>query len=476
MINKHSNNTINPLISALASIENIVSPKFGIITTSKTLLTKDLLSINNSNIKSPIAIGYVFSEDNLKDSQRYQIIDNTLLLCDGKLTFTDLKRKITETETKKKTKQDTINLAKKLIINETGAFVFIITEKNYLLLGRDPLGIQPFYYGQTKTHFVFASNRRTLWNLKIDNPQFFPPGQICIANNSELKFKPVKNFKRTASISLNLKDASQSLLNFLDNSVKDNLKGIDECAIAFSGGLDSSLIAFLAKKYVKNLQLIHVSLSDKLEIKEAKKAAEILNLPIKIFEYNELDVQKTISKVLWIIEESDPVNVSIGIPFYWTAQKTKQMEFEILLAGQGADELFGGYTRYLDLYLSHDEKTANNQMFSDLTNMHENNLARDMKLCNFHSLSLFCPFLSTELVEFALKLPIDLKMEKKPNSLRKLVLRQAGRNLGLPSSIVEKPKKAIQYSTGVNNVLKRLAKKNKKKLSKYIENNFLNQK
>jgi hypothetical protein len=208
MINKHGNNTINPLISALASIENIVSPKFGIITTSKTLLTKDLLSINNSNIKSPIAIGYVFSEDNLKDSQRYQIIDNTLLLCDGKLTFTDLKRKITETETKKKTKQDTINLAKKLIINETGAFVFIITEKNYLLLGRDPLGIQPFYYGQTKTHFVFASNRRTLWNLKIDNPQFFPPGQICIANNSELKFKPVKNFKRTASISLNLKDAS----------------------------------------------------------------------------------------------------------------------------------------------------------------------------------------------------------------------------------------------------------------------------
>ena len=98
-----------------------------------------------------------------------------------------------------------------------------------------------------------------------------------------------------------------------------------------------------------------------------------------------------------------------------------------------------------------------------------------MKICTFHGVTLLCPFLSTEIVDFALRLPVELKLERKIESLRKLVLRQVGRDVGLPSLIVEKPKKAIQYSTGVNNVLKRIAKKKKKTLSKYINCKFQNQ-
>ena len=475
MINKHAVNTIGPLISALTSIEDINSPKFGIVTPSTALLEKDLQSITRSNITSPMALGYVFSKDVIKNSQKYRTIDNTLLIYDGNLTSAIQQNEKMEKESRKKSEHNHIELAQKLIINGTGAFVFIFAEKNRFLFGRDPLGIQPFYYGENETHFVFASNRRILWKLKIENSKFFPPGQICIASQSELTFKPVKNFDNSSSLSLNLKSASKHLLSILEASIIANVKGLNKCAIAFSGGLDSSLIAFLAKKYVKNVQLIHVSLADRHEIEEAKKAASILDLPIKIYQYDQSDVQEIMSKVIWLIEDSDPIKVSIGIPFYWIAEKTKQLGFEVLLAGQGADELFGGYKRYLDIYLSKDQDTTRNQIFTDITNMHENNLARDMKLCTFHGITLLCPFISTELVEFALRLPIKLKLEKNLSSLRKLVLRQVGHDIGMPSSIVEKPKKAIQYSTGVNNVLKKIAKKNGKTLSKYINCKFENQ-
>jgi asparagine synthase (glutamine-hydrolysing) len=475
MINKLGNNTVDSLISALTSIESIISPTIQILTPSKAILENDLLSVNKSKINSPIAIGHVFSKSVSQTSQKFHSINNAFLFYDGQIPFSIQQKKIMKKESSDKLKKYHTTLARDLILNGEGAFLFGIAEKNQLILGRDPLGIQPFYYGENETSIVFASNRRILWKLKIGNPVFFPPGQISIASQSGQKFKHIKNFTCSSTVALSLEDAAKILFHILDNSIVSHVKGLSKCAIAFSGGLDSSLIAFLTKKYVKNLQLIHVSLENKPEIEEAKKAAKILDLPIKIYQYSESDIKKIASKVLWLIEESDPIKVSIGIPFYWIAEKTKQDDFDVLLAGQGADELFGGYKRYLDAYLSKDGETVRNQLFADISYMHESNFARDMKIFNFHGVDLRCPFASYKLVEFALKLPVNLKMERNPYSLRKLVLRQVGRDLGLPLSIVEKPKRALQYSTGVINALKKIAKKEEKTLSEYIDSIFQNQ-
>lgn len=471
MINKNGFNTVTQLIDALTSIENVTLPTFGIATSSRVALTNDISAIKKNNIDSPIASGYVFSKDTSRNPQQYQKLDNSYLIYDGELYSEKQKNKFLT----KKFSQNLFEFAQKLIIKGTEPFVFCISKKNQLLLGRDPIGIQPFYYGENKTHFIFATNRRVLWKLKINNPKFFPPGHLCNANKSGLKFNSIIQFENYIPKSVNMKNASKSLLHFLDQSISKKVKNLEKCAIAFSGGIDSSLIAFLVKKYVKKVQLIHVSIANKQETNYAEKVAKILDLPIKIFQYAESEVEEIISKVLWVIEESNPLKVSIGIPFYWTAEKAKQMGFNVLLAGQGADELFGGYKRYLDLYLSEDKKTTKNQIYADIINIHENNLSRDMKICDFHGITLFCPFLSTKLVDFALRLPVELKLEKKTRSLRKRVLRQAGYDVGLSSLIVNKPKKAIQYSTGVNNVLKRIAKREKKTLSKYINYKFKNQ-
>ena len=68
---------------------------------------------------------------------------------------------------------------------------------------------------------MFASTRRILWNLKIEKPKFFPPGQLCIADKSELNFQPVKQFENFSSTSLDFKSASKNLLFFFDSSISD---------------------------------------------------------------------------------------------------------------------------------------------------------------------------------------------------------------------------------------------------------------
>ena len=430
--------------------------------------------MKNSKNSSTMVIGYLFSKDSGKKPHTHKVLDNAFLVFDSNLYSSKQQKVIIKNNLKKQSEINYIHMAQDLILNQEGAFVFGFIKKDQIILGRDPIGIQPFYYGENENHIAFASNKKILWNLKIDNPISFPPGNIGIVNQFGLKFKSVKNFIYSDPLSINLKSAAKILLNLLDKSLYSQIGGLTKCAIAFSGGLDSSLIAFLAKKYVKQVELIYVSLNNLSEIEEARKAAKTLNLPIKIYEYSENNVQTIVSKILWIIEDPDPIKVSIGIPFYWLAENAAKEGLEVLLAGQGADELFGGYKRYVNEYLLVSQESVRHKMFDDISNMYKNNLERDMKICNFHGVDLRLPFASSELVEFALKLPLALKLEYNPLSLRKLVLRQVGRDLGLPAFIVNKPKKAIQYSTGVNNALKRIAKKQKMTLSGYINTLFLN--
>jgi asparagine synthase (glutamine-hydrolysing) len=104
--------------------------------------------------------------------------------------------------------------------------------------------------------------------------------------------------------------------------------------------------------------------------------------------------------------------------------------------------------------------------------MHESNFERDFKICNFHNVELRIPFATRKIVKFAIDLPVHLKIQASENTARKLVLREAARNLGLSIETTNRPKKAIQYSTGVAKSLKRFAKEKRLSLKEYIQRTY----
>ncbi|MCK4482887.1 asparagine synthase, partial [Candidatus Bathyarchaeota archaeon] len=99
-------------------------------------------------------------------------------------------------------------------------------------------------------------------------------------------------------------------------------------------------------------------------------------------------------------------------------------------------------------------------------------LERDSKICNFHDVELRLPFATYQLAEFAASLPLPLKIESLNDMLRKKVLRKAAGDMGLPQFIVNKPKRAIQYATGVNKIIKKLARKKGSSTKEYLQKTF----
>jgi len=166
------------------------------------------------------------------------------------------------------------------------------------------------------------------------------------------------------------------------------------------------------------------------------------------------------------------MKVSVAIPFFWVAETASNFKYDVLLAGQGADELFGGYQRYLTDYVTGGVRKLEQALYRDLAMSYETNFQRDEPVCAFHKVDLRLPFADSEVVRFSLNLPVNLKIESAQDRLRKRVLRQVARNLCIPPFIADRPKRAIQFSTGVDKALRLLASNEGFTQRAYVENIF----
>jgi asparagine synthase (glutamine-hydrolysing) len=434
---------------------------------------EDTRLLHEKGFDSKVAVGAVFSK-NMRNKP--EIAQNGKMLCvlEGRL-YPLSPLKIPSLIILGSKPRFNREVAGKFLEEAEGDFSLIVAEPERILAARDPIGVQPLYYGENADCAALASNRTALWKIGINEACSFPSGNLASISSDGFKFKPVKKLAYVKPHQATMVEAAQKLQELLEQSIRVRLCDVKEVAVAFSGGLDSSVVAFLAKKCGVSVHLVHVSLQGQPETEEAKKAADELELPLTYCLFENEDVEKTVPKVVELIEEPDPVKAAVGIPFYWVAQKTAESGLKVLLAGQGADELFGGYQRYVNEYLSYGAEKVRETMFADVTRLHESNIERDEKICGFHNVELRLPFASFQVAEFASSLPIELKIERKSDGLRKIVLRKMAKNIGLSPMIVEKPKRAVQYSTGVNAVLGKIARKHGSTINEYVKLLFAEQ-
>jgi asparagine synthase (glutamine-hydrolysing) len=471
LVNKRGEDATEAALAMLNKMSMERVDSYGIASSFDVKIENTLDKLRSVELRSSIAVGHAFSKILAQDKAQPLQTWNNPTVFEGRI-FPNQYLKFDAEVFAQETSEGDAETARSFIKKTGGDFVFVMAKPKRLLAGRDVLGAKPFYYGENSGFAAVASERKALWAIGIKETNSFPPGTVTKVNEHGFSFMPAKRILPTRLKPQTIEHASKRLEQLLRKSVRERTAGLDEVAVAFSGGLDSSVIAFLAKKLGVQVQLVHVSLQNQAETEHAKIAAEQLKLPIHLGIFTQKDVQETLTQTLRLIEEPDPVKTSVGIPFFWMAKTATRLQCRVVLAGQGGDEFFGGYRRYVDQYLDEGSEKVQQTIFQDVTNLYRSNLERDVKICNFHGVELRLPFAKYAIAKFALSLPLDLKLQPMQNTPRKLVLRQVGRNLGLPPSVTEKPKKAMQYATGVNRVLDRLAKLSKLSLTDYLNKTY----
>lgn len=469
-ISKHGENAGAQVLTMLQQLEHRGADLIQIATPTSTVTAKSIQEFKNKEILSNIAIGQNFLRLIPEKNQTIVVKKDYALAFDGHL-FPPSKTSDTQ-EIERELEQDPQENAEHIIKKFDGEYKFAILLPNKIIAGRDLLGASPLYMGQNETTCALATERKALWTIGIKHAESFPPGTLATLTSKGFKLKPVAAVTKPIQKTTSIEKAAQRLHELLLKSTMERVSDAEKIAVSFSGGLDSSVIAVLAKKCMKNVNLVTVGLEGHPELRHAETAAESLELPIQIQAYTVADVENVLKKVLWLIEEPDVMKVGVAIPFFWAAQIASEIKCHVLLAGQGADELFGGYHKYLNQYAQGGVEAVQKAMFHDVVNSYETNFQRDNPVCAFHKVDLRLPFIDREVVRFALSLPLNLKITSAEDSLRKHVLRRVAQDMNVPTFISDKTKKAVQYTTGVDRAIRELARKKGLTQKDYVEQAF----
>jgi asparagine synthase (glutamine-hydrolysing) len=315
-----------------------------------------------------------------------------------------------------------LGVIKEILQNIKGGYACAWKNKGKIYIFRDPVGLKPLYYMEE----AFASEKKAFGQRKS---RILLPGQIV-----RLPGTVVYRHRICETAAANPQEIVDALRKSAHRQIEKN------AAVLFSGGIDSCILASLS-----DTPLITCGLENSQDIQFSRKASTLLKRDLREIVLSEREIENAIPEVLSIIEDKTLMNLEIGLLIFFVCQ---EWDGDILISGNGADELFGGYFKYEKAF--RDKKDVKVLMRKDFDLIHHA-LERDCQIAERFEKKMRYPYLDCDVVKKALSIPAELLFDPQ----RKEFLRKVARLLSLPEEIATRPKKALQYGSNIHKTVKK---------------------
>ncbi len=335
------------------------------------------------------------------------------------------------------------------------AFCLYDEERDAWLMARDPIGIMPLYYGHDDHGQVFVASEMKALMEVCEQVHEFPPGHYWLSSNAA----PTRYYQRDWTEFEAVEDAKTdraALRAALEGAVVSHLMTDVPYGVLLSGGLDSSIIAALAAKHAAmrvedheqspawwpRLHSFAIGLDGSPDLEAAAKAAQHIGTVHHGFTFTIQDGLDVLEEVIFHLETYDVTTIRAATPMFLMARKIRAMGIKMVLSGEGADEIFGGY---LYFHKAPDPRAFHEETVRKLSRLHSYDCLRANKAMAAWGVEARVPFLDREFLDVAMRInPADKMVSK--GRIEKHILRETFGEL-LPESIAWRQKE--QFSDGV---------------------------
>ena len=337
-----------------------------------------------------------------------------------------------------------------------GMFAFALHDGKDLFLTRDALGIKPLYFALADGATYFASEIKALLPISKTIHEF-PAGTFF---HSQRGFHRYFELKRQRTRHASVSDWVHRLRTTLEDAVRKRMMADVPVGVCLSGGLDSSVIAMIAKRLKPDLKTFSVGMEGSEDVAAARMVADFLGTQHYEYVYTAEEIREVLPRVIYHLESFDPALVRSAVANYFLARLASQ-HVKVALCGEGADELFSGYD-YLKKFGATNTLTQELQYITNA--LHNTNLQRVDRMTMAFGLEGRVPYLDVQMVKLAFQMPPDLKLHTTHHSpltthqTEKWILRKAFEN-DLPSEIVWRRKEKFAYGCGSAETLKETAER-----------------
>ena len=340
-------------------------------------------------------------------------------------------------------------------LNGIFAFALYDEEQEAFLVARDPIGVIPLYIGYDDDGKVYVSSELKALEGQCQRYEPFPPGHYLYSKDGEIR----RYYKRDWFDYEQVKDnggTADDVHHALEEAVRRQLMSDVPYGVLLSGGLDSSVISAIAAKYAQRrvetggreaawwprLHSFAVGLKGAPDLAKARMVAEHIGTVHHEINYTIQEGLDAIRDVIYFIETYDVTTVRASTPMYLLARVIKSMGIKMVLSGEGADEVFGGY---LYFHKAPNAKAFHEETVRKLSKLHLYDCLRANKSLAAWGVEGRVPFLDKEFLDVAMRLNPQLKMCP-GQTVEKKIVREAFAHM-LPSEVAWRQKE--QFSDGV---------------------------